>query len=182
MLPLAVAFPYNMSPRDTNGCTSVSFGDFSWTIEAFTYYSSDVFSTPSREVASGSVDFNLTNPAVPEKVHCTGFSTMPAALFFGDVDYTCTAPAGSKTKTSFTFSRITNELGITQTWKCSDRDPQYPVTFTGYGTVNLTLDCQATNYQNPDFTSPDNGVYSIRTTKCAPVTLSLTPEHKTAVS
>ncbi|KAI8945080.1 hypothetical protein F4801DRAFT_150370 [Xylaria longipes] len=182
MLPLAIAFPYDVSPRNTKGCTSASSGDFSWTVEAFTYYSSDIFSTPSHEVASGSVDFNLTNPALPEKVHCAASSTVLTAFFYGNIDYACTAPAGSETKTSFTFSRITNGLSINQNWTCSDGDPQHPVTFTGYGTVNLTLDCQTTYYQNPNYTSPGNGFYSTRTTKCAPVTLPLTPRIKSFIS
>ncbi|KAI0449725.1 hypothetical protein F5B21DRAFT_32801 [Xylaria acuta] len=181
-LPLIIAFSYGVSARDTNGCTSTSFGDFSWTIAAFTYYSSDIFSTPSHEVASGSVDFSLNNPALPEKVHCAASSTVLTEFFYGNVNYACTAPAGSKTKTSFAFSRITNGLDINQTWTCSDGDHQHSVTFTGYGAVNLTLDCQTTYYQNPNYTSPDNGFYSIRTTKCAPVTLPLTPRDKTAVA
>ncbi|TGJ88713.1 hypothetical protein E0Z10_g10 [Xylaria hypoxylon] len=182
MSPLTIAFPYDVSPRDTNGCTTTSSGDFSWTIEAFDFHSSDIFTTPAHEVAYGYVNFNLTNPALPERVLCTAYSSALTSFFYGGIDYTCAAPAGSKTKTSFTFSRITNGLSINQTWTCSDGNPQQPSTFIGYGTVNLTLNCQTSYYRNPNYTSPDNGFYSTSDTTCAPVTLPLTPRDKTVAT
>ncbi|KAI0455160.1 hypothetical protein F5B21DRAFT_473097 [Xylaria acuta] len=181
VLPLTAAAPYGMSPRDsTPGCTALSFGDFSWTIEDFTYSASYHFTTPAHQVSSGAVNFNLTNPALPEKVTCTAYSTWLSDFFYGNINYNCQAPDGSSTETSFAFSRPSGLLNVNQTWTCTDEDPQYPVTFRGYGAVNLTLDCKETNYQNPDWHMGET--YSLRTIACAPVTLPLKPHDKTAVA
>ncbi len=127
VLPLAAAAPYGLGPRDsTPGCTSISFGDFAWTIEDFTYHASYIFTTPAHQVSSGSVDFNLTNPAFPDKVSCTAYSTWLSDFFYGNVNYNCVVPEGSGTQTSFSFSRPSGELNINQTWTCDDEDPQYP--------------------------------------------------------
>ncbi|KAI0544325.1 hypothetical protein F4679DRAFT_565490 [Xylaria curta] len=180
-LPLAIAIPYNMAPRDSKtGCTSLSFGNFSWTVEAFTYTAGYEFTTPSHQVSSGSVQFNLTNPASAEKVTCSADSTSLTEFFYGNINYNCQAVAGSATKTSFSFDRPSGELNINQTWKCDDEDPRYPITFRGYGTVNLTLDCEETNYQNPDWHQGET--YSYRGITCAPVTLALKPHEQTAVA
>ncbi|KAI1201172.1 hypothetical protein F5X97DRAFT_46392 [Nemania serpens] len=181
ILPLAAAAPHKTTPRSgTQGCTSKSFGDFSWLIENFTYHASYIFSTPAHQIASGSVEFNLTNPAIPEKVTCTAYSTQLTDFFYGNFNYNCVAPTGSTTRTSFAFSRPSGQLDINQTWTCHDQDPQYPVTFSGYGTVNLTLACNQTYYQNPDWQSGE--IYSDRDIACTPVTLSLKPHDKTAVA
>ncbi|KAI1127296.1 hypothetical protein F5Y10DRAFT_195329 [Nemania abortiva] len=182
ILPLTSASPYGVGPRDSSSCTSVSSGNFSWTIVAFTFYSSDVYTTPAHEVASASIKFNLTNPALPEKVQCSASSTAFSIFFLGDINYSCTAPAGSETKTTFNFSQIKNTLNINQTWTCSDENPQNSVTFAGYGSVGLTLDCQSTYYQNPNWHSSSDGFHSTRTTTCTPLTLPLTPYDKTIVS
>ncbi|KAJ2980374.1 hypothetical protein NUW58_g6958 [Xylaria curta] len=181
VLPLATAAPYSLNPRDGKpGCTSLSFGDFSWTIQDFTYNAAYHFTNPAHQVSSGSVKFNLTNPALPETVVCTADSTWLTDFFYGNINYDCKAAAGSTTKTSFAFSRPSGQLNVNQTWTCHDEDPQYPVTFRGYGTVNLTLDCKESNYQNPDWHQGET--YSLRTITCSPVTLSLKPHDKTAVA
>ncbi|KAK5635992.1 hypothetical protein RRF57_011704 [Xylaria bambusicola] len=180
-LPFAIAAPYGLSPRDSEpGCTSISFGDFAWTIEDFTYHAGYVFSTPAHQISSGSVDFNITNPAFSEKVSCTAYSTVLTDFFYGNMNYNCDVPEGSGIGTSFSFSRPLNQLNINQTWTCSDEYPQYPITFTAYGTVNLTLDCQQTYWQNPNWTLGE--IYSDREISCNPVTLPLTPYSKTAVA
>ncbi|KAI0400825.1 hypothetical protein F4802DRAFT_601587 [Xylaria palmicola] len=186
VLPLAAAAAPSggasaRSARSTPGCTSLSFGDFAWTVQSFTYHAQYTFSTPAHQVSSGSVRFNLTNPALPETAVCAADSTQLTDFFYGDFVYHCQAPAtGSGTATTFAFSRPSGLLTVNQTWTCRDEDPQYPVTFTGYGAVNLTLDCNTTNYQNPDWQSGE--IYSSRTINCAPLTLPLTPHDKTAVA
>ncbi|KAI1185592.1 hypothetical protein F5B17DRAFT_27880 [Nemania serpens] len=179
IIPLAIASPYSVAPRTTNGCASASSGDFAWTVEAFTYRSSDVYSTPAHEIRSATVTFNLSNPVPPEEVLCTAQSSAYTIFFSGEIVYTCTAPAGSTTKTSFRFSEINGELDVNQTWTCSDGEP---VTYKGYGAVKLTLDCQTTFWRNPNYTGPSSGLYSISNTNCAPVTVPLTPSSKTVVA
>ncbi|KAI1362229.1 hypothetical protein F5Y08DRAFT_279408 [Xylaria arbuscula] len=182
VLPFAVAAPYGLSPRtNTTGCTSTSFGDFAWAIEDFTYHAGYIFSTPAHQISSGSVAFNITNPAYPEeKVSCTAYSTWLQDFFYGNINYNCDVPEDSGITTSFSFSRPSGQLNINQTWSCNDQDPQYPITFAGYGTVNLTLDCEETYYQNPDWQQGE--IYSDRDITCAPVTLPLKPHTKTAVA
>ncbi|KAI1112727.1 hypothetical protein F5Y14DRAFT_247585 [Nemania sp. NC0429] len=177
--PFAVASPYGVDPRDTSGCASASSGDFAWTINAFTYSSSDVYSTPAHEVASGTVTFDLSNPALPEKVRCSASNSATGIYFDGGIKYACSAPVGSTTKTSFTYSEVGNELRVNQTWTCNDGNT---VTFGGFGSVNFVLSCHTTFYQNPNYTGPSSGLYSIRSTNCDPVTLPLTPSEKTIVA
>ncbi|KAI8947082.1 hypothetical protein F4801DRAFT_562206 [Xylaria longipes] len=182
VLPLTAAAPYGLGPRSSNpSCASLSFSnDFSWTIEDFTYSASYHFTTPAHQVSGGNVNFNLTNPAVPEKVTCTAYSTQLSDFFYGNFNYNCQAAEGSTTETSFAFSRPSGLLNVNQTWTCTDQDPQFPTTFHGYGAVNLTLDCNDTFYQNPNWTMGET--YSLRTISCAPVTLPLKPHDKTAVA
>ncbi|KAI1196823.1 hypothetical protein F5X97DRAFT_201025 [Nemania serpens] len=179
VIPLVTASPYGVDPRDTTGCASASSGDFAWTVKAFTFSISDVYSTPAHEVASGTVTFNLSNPALPEEVRCTASNSAYSLYFYGGVNYACSAPVGSTTKTSFTYSQIDDGLHINQTWTCKDGEP---VTFKGFGIVNFNLSCHTTFYQNPNYTGPSSGLYSIRDTNCDPVTLPLTPSEKTIVA
>ncbi|KAI1163063.1 hypothetical protein F5B18DRAFT_349289 [Nemania serpens] len=179
IIPLTVASPYGVDSRDNSGCASASSGDFAWTIKAFTFRSSETYSTPAHLVASGYVNFNLSNPALPEEVVCSATSSAYTFFFYGEIDYTCTAPAGSTSKTSFTYSQMSDELRVNQTWTCSDAAP---VTFKGFGAVNFTLDCQVIFWQNPHYTGPSSGLYSTRDTTCTPVTLPLTPSEKAVVA
>jgi hypothetical protein len=127
VLPLAAAAPYGVSQRDSNpGCTSTSFGDFSWTIKSFTYHASYIFTTPAHQVPSGTVSFNLTNPAILGEVTCSAYSDQLTDFFYGNFNYNCNVPSGSSAKTSFAFNRPTGRLDLNQTWTCSDDDPQYP--------------------------------------------------------
>ncbi|KAI1822534.1 hypothetical protein F4861DRAFT_386968 [Xylaria intraflava] len=178
MLPLAVAAPSGPRPRDYSDCTSLSFDDFSWTVEAFAFGASYLFTTPAHQVSSGTVAFNLSNPALPETVSCQAYSTWLTDFFYGNVNYNCAAPDGSTTKTSFAFSRPSGELNVNQTWTCHDND--YPTIFAAYGAVNLTLDCTEDDYQNPNWTMGQ--IYSSRVITCAPVTLPLKPHDETAVA
>lgn len=131
ILPLAAAAPHGaqqQQPRDSRpGCTAKSFGDFSWKIENFKYHAGYLFTTPAHQVSSGSVEFNLTNPAIKGKVTCSAYSTWLNDFFYGNINYNCTEPGGNTyAGASFSFSRPSGELNINQTWTCTDEDPQYP--------------------------------------------------------
>ncbi|KAI0867892.1 hypothetical protein GGS24DRAFT_250688 [Hypoxylon argillaceum] len=181
MLPLAAAAPTALHPRESiPGCTSTSFGDFSWTIEEFTYLGSYIYSTPAHLIASGTVAFNVTNPAFPEKVSCYAYSTWLQDFFYGNINYNCDVPEGSGVGTSFSFSVPGSTLNVNQTWTCDDEDPQYPVTFTAYGTVDLPLNYTQTYWQNPNWTLGQ--IYSIRDIAPAPVTIDLKPYAVSAVA
>ncbi|KAI1816004.1 hypothetical protein GGS20DRAFT_583937 [Poronia punctata] len=179
LLPLAAAAP--ASVRDyptTKGCTATSFSSFAWTIEDFTYHASYTFSTPAHQIAGGQVAFNLTNPAIPgEKVQCSAYSTQLSDFFYGNLNYQC---QGSKSESSFAFSRPSGRLDLNQTWTCTDADPKYPTTFHAQGTANLTLACKESNYENPDWQIGQ--IYSNRVIDCKPVTLPITPNQKSAVA
>ncbi|KAI0200585.1 hypothetical protein F4808DRAFT_428377 [Astrocystis sublimbata] len=182
VLPLAAASPSNRLKcrGGEKGCTAISFGDFSWTIEEFTYHRSYTFSTPAHQISGGQVGFNLTNPALEGKVTCQAYSSQLSDFFYGDFIYNCQAPDGSLTETTFDWNSPASALNINQTWTCTDEDPQYPVTFHAFGSVNLTLDCKESNYQNPNWTLGET--YSSRVIDCAPITLPLMPHDKTAVA
>ncbi|CAK7199778.1 hypothetical protein SEUCBS139899_002461 [Sporothrix eucalyptigena] len=166
--------------RDDNpGCTADSFGDFDWTISDFVYNTSIVFSTPAHQIPNGVVQFNLTNPALTYTAVCEAYSTQLSGFFYGNIVYTCTEPS-NETTTTFTFNAGTSELNVNQTWTCSDEDAEYPDTFTYAGAVNLTLDCTADSYQNPNWTLGE--IYSSNTTYCSQDDIIITPYLATAVA
>ncbi|ROW06767.1 hypothetical protein VMCG_04166 [Cytospora schulzeri] len=172
--------------RDTStGCSKASFSNFAWTVETFDFHASYVFTTPAHQNSYGFVDFNLTNPALPDLLaSCTAQSSQLSEFFYGNLPYNCTfngelgepGPAPAK----FTFSRSTGELDINQTWTCDDDDPQYPTTFSASGKANLTLDCTDTTWQNANWTLGQ--IYSDRVIQCAPVTVDVEPYQVSAVA
>lgn len=161
--------------RDANpGCTAASFGTFDWSIGEFVYNKSITFSTPAHQIDSGIVQFNLTNPALAYPAVCQAYSTQANDFFYGTQVYTCTVPEeDATTETTFTFNAPSGALNINQTWTCSDKDPQYPDTFTYAGTVNLTLDCTASYYKNPNWEIGQ--IYSNNSTACAQSDVTITP-------
>ncbi|KAI0126791.1 hypothetical protein BJ170DRAFT_684372 [Xylariales sp. AK1849] len=181
ILPLAAAAPFGLNTRDSNaGCQAASQGTFAWTVEDFDYHASYIFTTPAHQNSWGYVNFNLTNPALEYKASCSAASDQLSDFFYGTMPYTCTEPDGSTTESTFDFSRPSGQLNINQTWVCSDQDPEYPATFSGYGQVNLTLACTDTTWQNSNWTMGQ--IYSDRTVTCDKVTVPVKPYKMTAVA
>lgn len=50
------------------------------------------------------------------------------------------------------------------------------------GSAIKELTCQSTFWQNPSWTSPSDGLYSIETLECTPVDISMPVEWITAVA
>ena len=124
-LPAVLGLP--LAGRDAEpGCQDASFHDFSWTVEAFRYHASYVFTTPAHQNSWGYVDFNLTNAALGYKAACTASSSQISDFFYGDVAYDCVVPDGKSASTSFSFSRPDGALQMNQSWTCSDKNPTYP--------------------------------------------------------
>lgn len=127
----ASSTPLEKATRDSAGCSETSFGDFKWTVEDFDYHASYIFTTPAHQNSWGYVNFNLSNPAVPDLLaSCNAASSQLSDFFYGTMQYNCTfdgqvgepGPAPAK----FTFSRPSGELVVDQKWVCRDQDPQYP--------------------------------------------------------
>lgn len=116
--------------RAAASCTDASLKGFQWTVEDFDYHASYIFSTPAHQNSWGYVDFNLSNPAVPDVLEsCSAASSQLEDFFYGTVVYQCALNATStsaKTPPTFSFNRITGELDVNQTWTCYDKDPKYP--------------------------------------------------------
>ncbi|KAK8065499.1 hypothetical protein PG997_012246 [Apiospora hydei] len=180
LLPLAAASP--IGRRDDNkGCSAAAFHGFAWEVKNFDYHASYIFSTPAHQNSWGYVNFSLSNPALLYDVQCSADSSQLSDFFYGNIPYSCTGgPNGTTTQTTFDFSRPSGQLNISQTWVCSDEDPQWPSRFTAWGSVNLTLDCTDETTTNPNWKLGD--VYSDREVKCAPSTVSLTPYQMAAVA
>lgn len=105
--------------------------NFAWTVTDFEYHASYVFSTPAHQNSWGYVDFNLSNPAVPDAVAtCHAASNQLSDFFYGTVWYDCalngTTTGGGPAPATFAFSRPSGELKVNQTWTCDDQDPKYP--------------------------------------------------------
>lgn len=177
-LTSAAAVPVNAA-RDSNpGCTAASFHDFSWTIGEFVYNKSITFSTPAHQIASGNVQFNLTNPALTYPAVCTAYSTQLSDFFYGNQVYECKTEGNPGTSTTFTFNAPSSTLNINQTWTCSDEDAQYPDTFIYAGQVNLTMECTTSTYQNPDWEIGQ--IYSSNFTNCKQSDVTVPPYQEEA--
>lgn len=78
-----------------------------------------IYSTPSHlAVAQGTIDFNLTNTAVPYTTRCPATSGQITDFFYGDIVYQCDVPTGQRvgpeSSTNFTFSRPDGVFDVNQ--------------------------------------------------------------------
>ncbi|KAI0481348.1 hypothetical protein GGR56DRAFT_672365 [Xylariaceae sp. FL0804] len=170
-------------PRDSNpGCQAASMGSFQWTVAGFAYNASTIYTTPAHSVNDATASFALENPALTYNSSCAAENDVLGGAFYGNQAYTCTEPANATdtTHTTFTFDSSTSLLSVNQTWECSDQDPQYPVTFTAYGSANLSLTCTENSTTNPDW--QEGEIYSQMEKSCGPVTLTLKPSQVSAVA
>lgn len=130
LAPCVFASPTMPSPRNSSeGCSAASLGGFKWTVGGFDYHASYIFSTPAHQNSWGYVDFNISNPAVPDAVaSCSAQSDQLSDFFYGTQWYQCTFDGddGRVPSATFTFNSPTGDLYINQTWVCDDKDPQYP--------------------------------------------------------
>jgi hypothetical protein len=127
LLSLSAALPSPTFPRDGNrGCSAISFGDFAWTVKSFVYKASYIFTTPAHQNSYGTVKFDCINPALPYKGSCSASSSQLNDFFYGTVPYKCSFPDGKTAEGDFYFDRPSGLLNFTQSWSCSDLDPQYP--------------------------------------------------------
>ncbi|EFX04047.1 hypothetical protein CMQ_975 [Grosmannia clavigera kw1407] len=134
-------------------CSQKSEG-FAWYITRFQYSGSEVFTTPSHQNDNGQVSFNISNPAlVPGQASsgCSARSSQIPDYFYGDIVYDCIDPRNDAyTNTTFKYNAPSGLLSIMQTWTCSDAKD--PAVFTASGSVNLTLSCGESTYNNNNWT------------------------------
>lgn len=130
MIPHALGKPVDvLSTRSSACCSDKSFHNFAWTVQDFAYHASEVFSTPAHQNSWGYVNFNLSNPAVPDVVaSCSAASDQLEDFFYGTLWYDCTfnGTISGPAPATFAFNRPTGELDVNQTWTCDDQDPEYP--------------------------------------------------------
>ncbi len=186
------------------GCTASSFNDFAWTVSDFSYNTSVLFTTPAHQIDSGTVHFTLANPALPYTASCSAYSSQLTDFFYGNIVYNCSAPADSGTTTYFTFNSSPHTLAINQSWVCSDQDSTYPYVFSCFcpslfsppfslsrpltvsdyfnyvGSVNLTLTCGKSSYQNSNWTIGET--FSSDRTECTSPPLTILPSETHVVS
>ncbi|KAK3685327.1 hypothetical protein B0T22DRAFT_529356 [Podospora appendiculata] len=191
LLALTTASPIlttrNNLNNTTTGCTAASFGDFSWAVQHFDFHARYTFTSPSHQgIARAYVDFNISNPGDTTGAPASRCSGASDSGFSGDTDttYPCASTAAAaradRVKTAFAFDRARGLLRFNQSWVCSDQDPQYPIIFTGYGAVNLTLDCTNETWHNANWTLGQ--VYSDRVVRCKPVDVAVKPFELTAIA
>ncbi|KAK4168994.1 hypothetical protein QBC43DRAFT_83964 [Cladorrhinum sp. PSN259] len=159
-------------------CSETSFKDFKWTVKSFDFHANYIFSTPAHQNSWGYSSFELSNPADQSTVSCSAASSQINDFFYGTIPYACN-DTGRHGTTKFDFNRPTGELRANQTWTC-DLDQQYPIFFTGYGAVNLTLSCDQTFYQNPNWTIGE--IYSRRDVTCQKVDTEMKPYQMEAIA
>ncbi|KAF7562141.1 hypothetical protein G7046_g1983 [Stylonectria norvegica] len=162
----AIALPtLSISSRsDEPSCMAKGAKATHWNVEKFDYHASYIFSTPSHQIASGSVNFTLVNPVNNYKSTCTADSTQLDDFFYGNFEYHCDVPVPSDSA-SFTFSRPSGELKINQTWAC----PEEGGRFEAKGGATLKLDCKEYKWENPHW--KDGQLFSQRIVTCKPATV-----------
>ncbi|KAI6357810.1 hypothetical protein MCOR25_007563 [Pyricularia grisea] len=171
------------------GCLASSWSPPKWTVSDFVYRGSWTYSTPSHQNAWGSVDFNLATEALaPSVSKCSATSSRLTDFFYGDQTYRCDLPTGAMAgggtggEATFEFNRAANWLRVNQTWTCHDAEDGWPVTFSAFGFINLTLDCTQDFYQNPNWTSGSGQPYSDRKVECKSANIVHTPDEMTAIA
>ncbi|KAF6824742.1 hypothetical protein CPLU01_10691 [Colletotrichum plurivorum] len=150
-----------------------------WTLTNFDYHASYIFSTPSHQNSWGYVSFNVSNPVLDYVVSCEAASSRLSDFFYGEQTYTCTAPDGQSTETSFTFSRPDGAVTLSQAWTCND-DPKYPARYTAKGGAVADLTCEETYWENSNWTMGE--LYSQRTITCDIITLPVPVKEISAVA
>ncbi|KAK4150836.1 hypothetical protein C8A00DRAFT_36523 [Chaetomidium leptoderma] len=161
------------------GCSDMSFKTFGWEARAFDFHASYIFTTPAHQNSWGYASFDLFNPADESTARCEASSSQLSDFFYGTVQYKCNDTLRNGA-TSFDFSRPANQLRVNQTWTCADQDPQWPITFTGRGQANLTLDCTDETWENPDWEMGQ--IYSSRNIDCGLVDSRVVPIDLSAVA
>ncbi|CAN8103936.1 unnamed protein product [Discula destructiva] len=164
------------------GCSENSLKGFQWQVMDFDFHASYTFTTPAHQNSWGYASFNLSNAAVPDIVaSCSAQSDQLQDFFYGTPSYQCTvAGTPGPAPASFTFNRPTGELKINQTWTCNDQNPKYPTRFSASGSTNLTLACNTTTWQNPNWQNGE--IWSDTEVKCGLTTVELKPFLMTAVA
>ncbi|QUC15991.1 uncharacterized protein UV8b_00232 [Ustilaginoidea virens] len=172
----ALAAPAAVDARSTQpSCSDRATTVDQWSVKNFDFHASYTFSTPAHQNSQGYVYFTLENEALDFKTSCTGVSGQLQDFFYGQIVYNCTAPVGGN-EASFTFSRPSNELKLTQTWTCADEGSR----FWAQGAANLTLKCDDKTWTNPDWKMGQ--IYSSRTVSCDLVDATVPITSKQAVA
>ncbi|KAK6829376.1 hypothetical protein PG987_009960 [Apiospora arundinis] len=158
------------SRTNATGCQAATLGNYSWEIRNFYHQVLN---------ARGHLSFDLSNPALLHASQCSASDSQPFGGFYGTIPYKCAdGTEGTTTQTTFDFNSLSRTLNINQTWVCRDEDPQWPVRFHAYGSINLTLDC--TDKVTNDWKMDE--LDSSRETKCTSVAVLLRPYQMTAVA
>lgn len=152
-VPCVLGTPVSMLQQNSSSsCTEDSVKRFEWTVEGFDFHASYIFSTPAHQNSWGYVNFNLSNPAVPDiLMSCSAQSDQLQDFYYGTQWYQCTANGTSyrPAPATFTFNRPTGELDINQSWTCNDQDPKYPCVFhSKFQFCHHCFLCQLTLIQN----------------------------------
>ncbi|KAK0632728.1 hypothetical protein B0T14DRAFT_560393 [Immersiella caudata] len=159
------------APSQTESCKDASFLHASWAVKGFRYHSLITYSTPSHPIATGFVDFNLTNVALPYTLSCSATSSQMSDFFYGNQWYLCTDSLGNDAE--FQFDKSSGRLDLQQKWACANDSP--PVSFMGKGTANVTMVCRTGRWQKQNWTAGET--YSTEHTDCAPQDLTIMPNE-----
>ncbi|KAF2105820.1 hypothetical protein BDV96DRAFT_607927 [Lophiotrema nucula] len=115
------------------------------------YDSYMIYSTPSHlAVYGGTIQFNVSNPAVPVYYEVLGPSE---------------SPKGATGETTFTYSRPGNVFAVNQTYTVHGKK------FLATGTAGANLTCQTVFWQNPNWTIGE--LYTTTDVHCGPNELKL---------
>lgn len=169
----ALALPTSRTTEPT--CTAKSSKVSEWTVQNFDFHASYTFSTPAHQNSWGYVNFTLANPALDYRPVCSASSSQLEDFFYGTMNYDCDIPVNNTDEATFNFSRPSGELQINQTWSCLDEGSR----FMAEGGTTLNLNCNETNWQNPDW--QEGELYSTRLITCAHVTVPAPIESISAV-
>jgi hypothetical protein len=104
--------------QETETCTQASLKRTEWEVKGFKYHSSIIYTVPSHRVASGTVNFTLTNLALPFTMGCSAVSDQMSDFFYGNLWYQCSGPSGNSAQ--FQFDKSSGRVDIQQRWQCTD--------------------------------------------------------------
>ena len=152
-------------------CTSESQNVNQWTVHDFDYHEVHIFTNAAHQHTYAIVNFTLENPALDYRPNCYARSKQLTNFFYGNFPHHCfDVPDGDDA--IFTYSAITNELRLNQTWHC----PESGSGFNAVGNHTMDLNCTETYWKNPDYYD-DDGVYEFYSTDYVNCDFVTVPVH-----
>ena len=118
-----------------------------WLVQDFNLRVTPISHQSNKPISTGFVSFMLNNTGLSFRTNCSANNTNWPHYFDGIENYQCDVPDGEPNidSATFTYSWLTGQLNISQTWICSqDTKLDLIPRWTGFGGVDFAIKCNDT--------------------------------------